>query len=75
MSVVYTATQTFKNLNRAGKLLNLTASLGTGTLTIRRTLAGTDVDVPVTASGIYELAISDDEFTVVVTGDAKFSLE
>lgn len=75
MSAVFTTTQSFKNLNKAGKVVNLTVALGAGTLTIRRNLAGTDVDVPVTESGIYELAVNDDEITIVVTGDARYSLE
>lgn len=73
--VVYAETKTFENLNRAGKRVNLTAFLGTGTLTIRRVLTGDNVDVPVTTSGTYELAINDEPFTVLVTGNAKYALE
>lgn len=73
--VVYNVTRTFENLNRAGKTVNLTAFLGTGTIVIRRELLGDIVDVIVPNSGIYELAVNDEPVTIVVTGNAKYALE
>lgn len=73
MSQVITFTQTteFKNL---GPLVAFTANLGTGSIVIRKTLTTGNVDTPVTTSGLYTLETSAQSFTVVVTGDASFSI-
>lgn len=71
----YTETKEFKNLATVGVPVNLTVALGTGTCAVRRVVNGVDVDVPVTASGIYELTVNKEPFTVVVTGDAAYLVE
>jgi hypothetical protein len=71
---VFTETTEFRNLNAQGKVVNLTADLCSGSIVIRRNLLGSNVDVAVPESGIYELAVNSELVTVVVTGDAKFAL-
>lgn len=71
----YTETKEFKNLATVGVPVNLTVALGTGTCAVRRVVNGVNVDTPVTTSGMYELAVNREPFTIVVTGDAAYSVE
>ncbi len=72
----YNVTTEFKNLNRAGKRVNLSVQANGGSVTVSRYIAGTWVAAAaaITANGSYELLVDDDRVQIAVTGGAVFRI-
>lgn len=69
----YSTTETFKNLNRGGKRVNLTVKANGGSVTLNRFIAGAPVvGAVVSSDGCFEVLVDDAPLQIVPTGGAVY---
>ena len=72
----YSTTEVFKNLNRAGKRVNLAVKANGGTVTVNRFIGNTWVPAAaaIAADGCFELLVDDNQVQIVPAGGAVYSI-